>query len=67
MSSVSCPIGARSSIRRRQRISNFFSDERAPTATEYAVMLALILLVVIVAVALLGERVSSLFEGARNF
>lgn len=30
-------------------------------------MLALILLVVIVAVALLGERVSSLFEGARNF
>lgn len=30
-------------------------------------MLALILLVVIVAVALLGERVSSLFEDASNF
>ena len=39
----------------------FFRSEEAATATEYAVMIALVLLVVILAVGALGEKVSGSF------
>jgi pilus assembly protein Flp/PilA len=44
----------------------FLRDEDAPTATEYAVMLALIIVVAIGAVTLLGQRVSSTMGAAAN-
>ncbi len=44
----------------------FLRDEEAPTATEYAVMLALIIVVAIGAVTLLGQRVSSTMGTAAN-
>ncbi len=40
-------------------LRTFLRDEDAPTATEYAVMLALIIVVAIGAVTLLGSRVSA--------
>ncbi len=52
------------------RISRFFKrfmqSEAGATSTEYAVMIALILLVVIAAVALLGTKVSSSFVDAED-
>lgn len=44
----------------------FLKSEEAPTATEYAVMLALIIVVAIVAISLLGSRVSESFNNAAN-
>ena len=41
-----------------------FSTERGATAVEYALMIALIALVIIVAVTLLGTNLSSFFTGA---
>ncbi len=43
------------------RAKAFFRSEAGPTATEYAVMLALIVSVVIGAVTLLGSKVSGVF------
>jgi len=40
----------------------FVQSEEAPTATEYAVMLALIIVVAIVAIQTLGQNVSSTFK-----
>lgn len=48
------------------KIKQFVSDDRAATATEYAVMLALVFLVVIAAVAALGTKVSSTFVDAES-
>ena len=45
----------------RRHLKAFLSSETGATATEYAVMIALILLVVIGAVAVLGTKVSSSF------
>lgn len=44
----------------------FFSSEDGATATEYAVMLALIAAVVIGAVAAMGTKVSSTFADAEQ-
>ena len=44
------------------RVYNFLRREDGPTAVEYAVMLALILLVSIGAVALVGENTAESFE-----
>ncbi len=44
------------------RAKDFLRSEDGPTATEYAVMLALIIAVVIAAVTLLGENVEKVFE-----
>ena len=41
---------------------NFLKREDGPTATEYAVMLALIIIVAIGAISLLGETVSGIFS-----
>jgi len=40
------------------RCKSFIKNEEAPTATEYAVMLALIVVVAIFAIQTLGQRVS---------
>lgn len=42
-----------------QRLYNFLRDESGPTAVEYAVLLALILMVVFSAVALVGSNTSA--------
>jgi pilus assembly protein Flp/PilA len=45
---------------------NFFKHEDAATAVEYAVMLALILLVVLSAVALVGSNTSQTWNNNNN-
>jgi len=42
--------------------SNFVTDESGPTATEYAVCLAAILMVVIGTVAIFGNTVADMLE-----
>jgi len=44
-----------------QAVVNFIKDESGPTAVEYAVMLALIIVVCITAVTTLGTNASSTF------
>jgi pilus assembly protein Flp/PilA len=44
------------------RFRNFLVSEDGPTATEYAVMLALIIVVAITAITTLGQSVNSTFE-----
>ena len=45
-------------------IKKFLIDESGPTAVEYAVMVALIIVVAIGAITLLGEKTSSTFNNA---
>jgi len=45
-----------------QAVVNFIKDESGPTAVEYAVMLALIIVVCITAVTTLGSNASSTFS-----
>jgi len=53
-----------------KRIAHYLREllrcESGATSTEYAVMIALVLLVVIGAVAALGEKVSSSFNAAEQ-
>jgi pilus assembly protein Flp/PilA len=51
-------------ILRRAKV--FLRSEEAATATEYAVMIALVIIVVMAAVAALGEKVSSEFANAEQ-
>lgn len=44
-----------------RRAIKFLVDESGPTAVEYAVMLALVIVVVVGAVTLIGGKVSSIF------
>lgn len=44
------------------RVKDFLVSEDGPTATEYAVMLALIIVVAITAISALGTNVNSTFE-----
>ncbi len=44
------------------KIRNFIQSEEGPTATEYAVMLALIIVVALVAIQTLGQNVSTTFN-----
>ena len=46
-----------------QTIKNFLKSEDGPTATEYAVMLALIIVVAIGAITTLGTKVNDVFTG----
>ncbi len=51
----------------QNRIKQFMVSEDGPTATEYAVMLALIIIVALAAITLLGQKVNTIFtnvEGA---
>ena len=45
-----------------QHLVNFLKDEDGPTAVEYAVMLALIIVVCIAAVITLGQNASGTFS-----
>lgn len=47
-----------------RRIWDFLQQEDGPTATEYAVMFALILLVVVASVKTLGTKVDASFASA---
>jgi len=44
------------------RVKQFLNDESGPTAVEYAVMLALIIVVCIAAITTLGNNASSTFS-----
>jgi pilus assembly protein Flp/PilA len=45
-----------------QKLVNFFKDEEGATMVEYALMLALIAIVCIVAVTAIGTQANSTFE-----
>jgi pilus assembly protein Flp/PilA len=48
------------------RVKGFLASEEGPTATEYAVMLALIIIVALAAITALGEKVSSIFSNVEG-
>jgi pilus assembly protein Flp/PilA len=45
-----------------KKTKSFLVSEDGPTATEYAVMLALIIIVALAAITLLGTKVSTIFS-----
>ncbi len=47
-------------------MERFFRSEDGPTATEYAVMLALIIMVSLAAISGIGETVSTIFTNVDN-
>jgi pilus assembly protein Flp/PilA len=47
-------------------IADFWRGEEGPTAVEYAVMLALIIVVCIVAITALGTNANATFTGVSN-
>lgn len=47
-----------------EKLVKFFKSEDGPTAVEYAVMVALIIVVSIAAITTLGTKVSSTFTSA---
>ncbi|MBL8879014.1 MAG: Flp family type IVb pilin [Phycisphaerales bacterium] len=49
-----------------QRAKQFLVNEDGPTATEYAVMLALIIIVALAAITLLGEKVNDIFTNVEG-
>ncbi len=50
----------------KERIHGFMVAEDGPTATEYAVMLALVIIVAIGAIGALGNRVSGIFTSVTS-
>ncbi len=48
------------------RTKQFLVSEDGPTATEYAVMLALIIIVSLAAITLLGNKVSTIFGNVQT-
>lgn len=50
----------------RSQILSFLANEDGPTAVEYAVMLALIIMVCVATVAQLGVQTNQSFEPVRN-
>ena len=47
-----------------QFLKNFLAEEDGPTAVEYAVMLAAILIVCLIGIAAVGTQTNALFENA---
>ena len=47
-------------------VSNFIKQEDGPTAVEYAIMLALIVLVCIAAIVSVGQSAQGVFEAVAN-
>ncbi len=45
-----------------QQGGRFLASEDGPTATEYAIMLAMIILAALIAIALVGEDVKGIFN-----
>ena len=50
----------------RSSVVNFVKDESGPTAVEYAVMLALIIVVCIAAITALGSNANNTFTAVGN-
>jgi len=48
------------------RAKSFLVSEDGPTATEYAVMLALIIIVALAAITTLGEKVETIFTNVET-
>jgi pilus assembly protein Flp/PilA len=48
------------------RVQAFLVNEDGPTATEYAVMLALIIIVALGAITLLGQKVNTIFSNVKD-
>lgn len=48
------------------RVRDFVRSEDGPTATEYAVMLALIIVVAIAAITTLGQNVDATFDDVNS-
>ena len=48
------------------RMKSFLKDEEGATATEYAVMLALIIVISLAAISALGNKVSTVFVNIEN-
>ena len=48
------------------KIIRFFKDEEGATAVEYAIMVALIAIVIIVMVALVGEKANNVFSSVQS-
>jgi len=48
------------------RAKSFLKSEAGPTATEYAVMLALIIVVCLTAIQLIGEKVETMFTNLED-
>jgi pilus assembly protein Flp/PilA len=48
------------------RAKSFIVSEDGPTATEYAVMLALIIIVAMAGITLLGTKVNDVFTNVKN-
>jgi pilus assembly protein Flp/PilA len=63
---VRCHTGAKTMSRLAMRLINFLADEDGPTAVEYAVMLALIIVVCMSAITLLGSTTNSTFIRVNN-
>lgn len=51
----------------RKRIERFLVSEDGPTAVEYAVMLALIVMVCIASIAAVGTNTNAIFQQASTF
>jgi pilus assembly protein Flp/PilA len=49
-----------------QKVVSFLKTEDGPTAVEYAVMLALIIVVCLVAITTLGQQVNNTFSNVGN-
>jgi pilus assembly protein Flp/PilA len=49
-----------------RQLKNFIRDEEGATATEYAVMLALIIVIALGAISALGTKVSSTFANVTS-
>ena len=49
-----------------ERVKEFFRSEDGPTATEYAVMLALIIIVALAAITTLGTTVKGIFTNVND-
>lgn len=47
------------------RISEFLWDEDGPTATEYSVMLALIIVACVASIQLIGDKVTNIFTNVQ--
>jgi len=52
--------------RKMNRVMHFLKSEDGPTATEYAVMLALIIIVALAAITGLGQTVDTIFTNVDN-
>ena len=48
------------------KLISFFKDEEGATAVEYAIMVALIAIVVIVMVSLVGEKACNVFDKVQS-